>query len=42
MAFIKEYLKWLSAFLVLIEIILTNLNIYPINKIFHGSGTIGL
>ena len=29
--FIKKYLKWISTALVLIGILLTNLNIYPIN-----------
>ena len=29
--FVKKYLKWISTFLVLVGILLTNLNIYPIN-----------
>ena len=37
MSFIKKYLKWLSTFLVLTGILLTNLNIYPVNIIFHGN-----
>ena len=41
MLFIKNYLKWLSTFLVLVGILLTNLNIYPINIIFHGAGVVG-
>ena len=39
--FIKKYLKWISTFLVLTGILLTNLNIYPINIYFHGLGVIG-
>ena len=39
--FIKKYLKWISTFLVLIGILLTNLNIYPLNIYFHGLGVIG-
>ncbi len=41
MFFLKNYLKWLSTFLVLIGILLTNLNIYPTNIIFHGAGVVG-
>ena len=41
MSFIKKYLKWLSTFLVLTGILLTNLNIYPINIMFHGAGVVG-
>jgi len=41
MEFIKKYLKWLSTFLVLTGILLTNLNMYPINIMFHGAGVIG-
>jgi len=40
MVFIKRYLKWLITFLVLTGILLTNLNIYLVNKIFHGFGVI--
>ena len=39
--FIKKYLKWLSTFLVLTGILLTNLNIYPVNIMFHGAGVVG-
>ena len=39
--FIKRYLKWISTALVLTGILLTNLNIYPINIYFHGLGVIG-
>jgi hypothetical protein len=39
--FIKKYLKWISTFLVLTGILLTNLNIYPINIYFHGLGVVG-
>ena len=39
--FFKKYLKWISTFLVLTGILLTNLNIYPINLFFHGLGVIG-
>ena len=41
MEFIKKYLKWLSTFLVLTGILLTNLNIYPVNIMFHGAGVVG-
>ncbi|MBT6223038.1 MAG: hypothetical protein HOI64_03785 [Rhodobiaceae bacterium] len=36
-----KYVKWVSTFLVLIGILLTNLNIYPLNLIFHGLGVLG-
>ena len=39
--FIKKYLKWISTFLVLAGILLTNLNIYPLNIYFHGLGVVG-
>ena len=39
--FIKKYLKWISTFLVLVGILLTNLNIYPLNIYFHGLGGVG-
>ena len=41
MYFIKKYLKWVSTFLVLTGILLTNLNHYPINIFFHGAGVVG-
>jgi len=41
MEFIKKNLKWLSTFLVLTGILLTNLNIFPINIFFHGAGVVG-
>ena len=41
MKFLRKYLKWLSTFLVLTGILLTNLNIYPINIIFHVTGVVG-
>ena len=34
-------LKWLSTTLVLSGILLTNLNIYPVNIFFHGKGVVG-
>ena len=34
-------IKWLSTALVLSGILLTNLNIYPLNIYFHGVGVIG-
>tara|TARA_B100001123_G_C15071819_1_gene931920 strand:- start:172 stop:396 length:225 start_codon:yes stop_codon:yes gene_type:complete len=34
-------LKWISTFFVLTGILLTNLNIYPINIISHSIGVIG-
>ena len=39
--FVKKYLKWISTFLVLVGILLTNLNIYPLNIYFHGLGVVG-
>ncbi|MDA1198201.1 MAG: hypothetical protein O3B80_03880 [Proteobacteria bacterium] len=39
--FINKYLKWISTFLVLTGILLTNLNIYPMNIFFHGLGVVG-
>ena len=39
--FIKKYLKWISTALVLIGILLTNLNYYPINIYFHGLWVVG-
>ena len=39
--FIKKYLKWISTFLVLSGILLTNLNMYPVNIMFHGVGVVG-
>ena len=41
MYFIKKYLKWVSMLLVLTGILLTNLNYYPVNIFFHGSGVVG-
>ena len=41
MYFIKKYLKWISTFLVLTGILLTNLNHYPINIFFHCAGVVG-
>ena len=40
MDLVKKYLKWVSTFLVLIGILLTNLNYYPINIFFHGAGVV--
>ncbi|MSP10597.1 MAG: hypothetical protein EXR14_03260 [Pelagibacteraceae bacterium] len=39
--FIKKYLKWISTSLVLAGILLTNLNIYPINIFLHSLGVVG-
>ena len=33
--------KWISTFFVLTGILLTNLNIYPLNIFLHGLGVIG-
>ena len=41
MTFLQKYLKWVSTFLVLTGILLTNLNIYPLNIAFHGLGVVG-
>ena len=34
-------IKWMSTFLVLAGILLTNLNLYPLNIFIHGLGAIG-
>ena len=39
--FKNNYIKWISTFLVLVGILLTNLNIYPLNIYFHGLGVVG-
>ena len=41
MNFTKKYLKWVSTFFVLTGILLTNLNIYPLNIFSHGLGVVG-
>ena len=41
MYYIKKYLKWVSTFFVLTGIFLTNVNQYPINIFFHGTGVVG-
>jgi hypothetical protein len=41
MIFIKLYLKWISTSFILIGILLTNLNIYPLNIFSHGIGVVG-
>ena len=38
---IADRLKWVSTFLVLCGITLTNFNIYPLNLLFHFAGVIG-
>ena len=34
-------IKWISTIFVLVGILLTNLNIYPLNIYLHGVGVIG-
>jgi hypothetical protein len=34
-------IKWISTFLVLSGILLTNLNLYPFNIFIHGFGAVG-
>ena len=34
-------IKWMSTFLVLAGILLTNLNLYPFNIFIHGLGAVG-
>ena len=34
-------IKWMSTFLVLTGILLTNLNLYPFNIFIHGLGAVG-
>ena len=41
MDFTKKYLKWISTAFVLTGILLTNLNIYPLNIFSHGIGVVG-
>jgi hypothetical protein len=41
MNFVKKYLKWISTAFVLTGILLTNLNIYPLNIFSHGLGVVG-
>ena len=41
MNFVKKYLKWISTAFVLTGILLTNLNIYPLNIFLHGMGALG-
>jgi len=41
MDFAKKYLKWISTAFVLSGILLTNLNIYPLNIFLHGMGALG-
>ena len=41
MDFVKKYLKWISTAFVLTGILLTNLNIYPLNIFSHGIGVVG-
>ena len=41
MDFLKKYLKWISTAFVLTGILLTNLNIYPLNIFSHGLGVVG-
>tara|TARA_B110000438_G_C15685227_1_gene594209 strand:+ start:424 stop:654 length:231 start_codon:yes stop_codon:yes gene_type:complete len=36
-----KQLKWLSTILILFGILLTNLNVYPLNIFLHGLGAIG-
>lgn len=38
---LKTYLKWSGTVFVLSGILLTNLNIYPLNIFLHGLGVIG-
>ena len=37
----KNNLKWVSTFFVLLGILLTNLNVYPLNIFLHGIGVVG-
>ena len=34
-------IKWTSTCFILVRILLTNLNIYPLNIFIHGTGAIG-
>jgi len=41
MTFINKYIKWVSTAFILCGILLTNLNMYPLNIFVHGAGSLG-
>ena len=41
MKFIKKYLKWASTALILSGILLTSINLYPLNIFVHSAGSVG-
>ena len=41
MKFINKYLKWASTAFILSGILLTNLNMYPLNIFIHSTGSLG-
>jgi hypothetical protein len=41
MKFINKYLKWASTALILSGIVLTSVNLYPLNIFVHGAGSLG-
>jgi hypothetical protein len=41
MDFINKYIKWVSTAFILCGILLTNLNMYPLNIFIHSTGSLG-
>jgi hypothetical protein len=41
MTFINKYIKWVSTAFILCGILLTNLNMYPLNIFIHSTGSLG-
>ena len=41
MKFINKYIKWASTALILSGIVLTSVNLYPLNIFVHGAGSLG-
>jgi hypothetical protein len=41
MKFVNKYLKWASTAFILSGIVLTSVNLYPLNIFVHGAGSLG-
>jgi hypothetical protein len=41
MKFINKYMKWASTAFILSGIVLTSVNLYPLNIFVHGAGSLG-
>ena len=41
MKFINKYIKWASTAFILSGIVLTSVNLYPLNIFVHGAGSLG-